>query len=63
MERKQEVAEVEQTAAPKKQGNPVRVWTMIVLITSILLLTWYIVADRLTPFTKQARVHTLVGFS
>mgnify|MGYP003384662055 CR=1 FL=1 len=60
MEQKQEVAEVEQTAAPKKQGNPVRVWTMIVLITSILLLTWYIVADRLTPFTKQARVHTLV---
>lgn len=50
------------TAKPavNKTINPVRLWTFTVLIVAILLLAWYVIADRLTPFTNQARVHTLV---
>jgi multidrug resistance efflux pump len=46
--------------AAKKTSDPVRFWTFTVFILAILLLTWYVIADRLTPFTNQARVHTLV---
>jgi multidrug resistance efflux pump len=47
-------------AATESNANPVRKWTIILIIFSLLLLAWYIAADRLTPFTSQARVHTLV---
>jgi len=40
--------------------NPVRKWTFLILLAVILLLAWYLVSDRLTPFTSQARVHALV---
>lgn len=43
-----------------KKLNPVRLWTFSILILALLLLTWYVIADRITPFTNQARVHTLV---
>jgi multidrug resistance efflux pump len=38
-------------------ADPVRRWTKIVIIICILLLAWYLRADRVTPFTSQARVH------
>ncbi len=41
-------------------ANPVRRWTLIILILSGILLIWYLAADRLTPYTSQARVHALV---
>jgi multidrug resistance efflux pump len=47
-------------SSANKKLNPVRLWTFIILILTLLLLTWYVIADRLTPFTNQARVHTLV---
>lgn len=40
--------------------DPVRKWTLMILALAILLLAWHIVADRLTPYTSQARVHALV---
>ena len=40
--------------------DPVRKWTFIILIAVMLLLTWYLVSDRVAPFTSQARVHALV---
>jgi len=45
------------TRAPK---DPVRRWTFIILTLVILLLGWYLRADRITPYTSQARVHALV---
>jgi multidrug resistance efflux pump len=46
---------------PVKPGmDPVRKWTFIILGVILLLLTWYLVSDRLAPFTSQARVHALV---
>lgn len=44
----------------KKKKDPVRFWTFIVLVLSIVLMVVYVVGDRLTPFTSQARVHAYV---
>ena len=44
----------------EKKKDPVRKWTFIVLFMSILLTVLYIVGDRLTPFTSQAKVHAYV---
>lgn len=40
--------------------DPVRRWTIILLVISVLLLFWHLRSDRVTPFTSQARVHALV---
>ena len=40
--------------------DPVRRWTFIVLAICLVLLTWYLRADRVTPYTSQARVNALV---
>ena len=44
----------------EKKKDPVRFWTFIVLALSIVLMVVYVVGDRLTPFTSQARVHAYV---
>jgi len=46
--------------AVKAQMDPVRRWTLIVLAACVALMFWYLVADRITPYTNQARVHALV---
>jgi multidrug resistance efflux pump len=53
--------EVADDAAPAKVPmDPVRKWTLIVLGACVVLMFWYLVADRVTPYTTQARVHALV---
>ena len=49
-----------QPAPETKQKDPVRKWTLIVLILLLGLLGWYLMADRFTPYTTQARLHALV---
>lgn len=44
----------------KTKMDPVRKWTFILIGIALLLLTWYLVSDRLAPFTAQARLHALV---
>jgi len=44
----------------KVKRDPVRIWTFIVLAACSLLIAWYIRADRVTPFTSQARVNAVV---
>ena len=51
---------VEEPATEAKQKDPVRRWTLIVLILLAVLLGWYLLADRFTPYTTQARLHALV---
>ena len=48
----------EATAVPQK--DPVRKWTLIILALCAVLMIYYIVADRITPYTTQARVNVLV---
>ena len=47
-------------AVTKAPMDPVRKWTLIVLGACVVLMFWYLVADRVTPYTNQARVHALV---
>ena len=42
------------------QGDPVRKWTFIVLGACVVLMVVYLVGDRITPYTTQARVHAVV---
>lgn len=44
----------------KKKKDPVRFWTFTILALSVVLMVVYVVGDRLTPFTSQARVHAYV---
>ena len=46
-------------AAPPAK-DPVRKWTFIIFALCIVLTALYLVADRQTPFTTQARVHAFV---
>ena len=45
---------------PGKSRDPVRVISFAVLIVVASLFSWYLVADRLAPWTDQARVQTYV---
>ena len=44
----------------KPAADPVRRWTFIVLAAALVLFVWHIAADRITPYTSQARVHALI---
>ena len=58
-EEKTAAEETEETSA-KAPMDPVRKWTLIVLGACVVLMFWYLVSDRVTPYTNQARVHALV---
>jgi multidrug resistance efflux pump len=40
--------------------DPVRKWTFIALGACVVLMVYYLVGDRVTPYTTQARVNALV---
>jgi multidrug resistance efflux pump len=46
--------------AAVEEGEPVRKWTLRILILCLVLFIGYLTADRLTPVTSQARIHSLV---
>ena len=48
---------VAEAPAPR---DPVRRWTLIILGACVVLMGYYLVADRVTPYTTQARVHAFV---
>ena len=48
-------------AAPAKpQADPAQRGTRVVLVVIALSLSWYLMADRYTPYTQQARVQAYV---
>lgn len=47
-------------AKTRKPMDPVRKWTLIILGLCVVLMLYYIVADRVTPYTTQAKVHAVV---
>jgi len=58
-----QVAKPEQVAAPQpppKRADPLRRWTLAVLVLCVLLFGWTLIADRLTPYTSDASVRTFV---
>jgi len=34
-----------------RSGDPLRRWTLAILVLSVLLFGWTLIADRLTPYT------------
>jgi multidrug resistance efflux pump len=57
---KTQSAEQEEPTAAEPENDPVRTWTIRILVLSLVLFAGYLTADRLTPVSSQARVHTLV---
>lgn len=49
-----------ESAPAKEPTDPVRKWTLIILGACVVLMFWYLRADRVTPYTSQARVHAVV---
>jgi multidrug resistance efflux pump len=47
-------------AASPARRDPTRLVTLIVLALAALVFVWYVLADRHTPFTDQARIEALV---
>jgi len=45
---------------PSKPADPLRRWTLAILIIFVLLFGWTLIADRLTPYTSDASVRTFV---
>jgi multidrug resistance efflux pump len=57
------VPQPEQVAAgppPSKPADPLRRWTLVILVLCVLLFGWTLIADRLTPYTSDASVRTFV---
>src|SRR6516164_9343439 len=58
------VAEPEQIVAtappPSKRTDPLRRWTLVILLICVLLFGWTLIADRLTPYTSDASVRAFV---
>ena len=52
--------EVEETVEDETAADPVRRWTLIILGVCVIWMIVYLVGDRITPYTAQARVHALV---
>ena len=53
----------EQLAAvppPPRRADPLRRWTLIVVVIFVLLFGWTLIADRLTPYTSDASVRSFV---
>ncbi len=46
--------------AEKQPMDPVRKWTLILLGVAVVMTLVYLRADRITPYTTQAKIHALV---
>jgi len=58
---KDDVEEVGEASEPAPVAkDPVRQWTLRLIVLAIVMLGFYLVADRITPLSSQARVHALV---
>src|SRR5215470_2341419 len=58
-----QVPQPEQVAAappPSRPADPLRRWTLAILVVFVLLFGWTLIADRLTPYTSDASVRTFV---
>lgn len=59
-EEKNDTGEEGASASQKPPTDPVRKWTLIILALCGVLMIYYLVSDRITPYTAQARVNALV---
>ncbi len=55
-EEKEELDQKEADSNPKKKRDPVKTFIFTLLILIVLFFTWYVAADRHTPYTDQAKI-------
>jgi multidrug resistance efflux pump len=58
-----QVPQAEQVVAappPPRRADPLRRWTLVIVILCVLLFGWTLIADRLTPYTSDASVRSFV---
>ncbi len=48
------------TSAVQEKKSPIKLITRIVLLISVLFFVWYVLSERHTPYTDQARIKGLV---
>ena len=60
MTENQQTEQKEDDAIEAPEKDPVRQWTLRILVLCVIMLIGYLVADRITPFSSQARIHALV---
>jgi multidrug resistance efflux pump len=53
-------AQVTAAPPPSRRADPLRRWTLVIVILCVLLFGWTLVADRLTPYTSNASVRAFV---
>ena len=53
-------ATAQESRPPSRRTDPVRKWVLVFAAFCLLLLAWYMGADRYTPYTTQARVNAFV---
>src|SRR6516165_4592220 len=52
--------QVAATPAPSRRADPLRRWTLVILVICVVLFGWTLIADRLTPYTSDASVRAFV---
>jgi multidrug resistance efflux pump len=52
--------QVAASPSPSRPADPLRRWTLAILVLCVLLFGWTLIADRLTPYTSDASVRTFV---
>jgi multidrug resistance efflux pump len=52
--------ELAQASEDKPQKDPVKKWTRVLLILALVMFVLYLVADRFTPFSSQAKLNAFV---
>ena len=45
---------------PSRRADPLRRWTLVILVICVVLFGWTVIADRLTPYTSDASVRVFV---
>ena len=45
---------------PSRRADPLRRWTLAILVLFVVLFGWTLVADRLTPYTSDTSVRAFV---
>ena len=58
-----QVSQTERAAAspsPSRRADPLRRWTLAILLLGVLLFGWTLIADRLTPYTSDTSVRSFV---
>jgi len=52
--------QVAASPSPSRPADPLRRWTLAILVLCVLLFGWTLIADRLTPYSSDASVRTFV---